>query len=107
MPYLHDNMRRLNVYPYIVELSHGNQKKSDRIVWALQGRMEQGRLTFQPGKYFDKLRDQLLDFPNPMAHDDMIDSLAYVDQIAVTPYDMNINESEDTQWEPLDDVSGM
>jgi hypothetical protein len=107
MPYLHDNMRRLNIYPYIVELSHGNKKKSDRIVWALQGRMEQGRLTFQPGEYFDKLRDQLLDFPNPMAHDDMIDSLAYVDQIAVTPYDINTRESETPQWEPLDDVSGM
>jgi len=54
MPYLHDNMRRLNVYPYITELSHGNQKKADRIVWALQGRMEQGRLTFAPGEYLPK-----------------------------------------------------
>ena len=107
MPYLHDNMRRLNVYPYITELTHGNQKKADRIVWALQGRMEQGRLTFQPGEYFDKLCDQLLDFPNPMAHDDMIDSLAYIDQIAVTPYDMNINQSEEEQWFALDEVSGM
>ena len=106
MPYLHDNMRRLNVYPYITELSHGNQKKADRIVWALQGRMEQGRLTFAPGEYLPKITEQLLDFPNPLSHDDMIDSLAYIDQIAVTPYDMRIN-SDAEEWEPLDPVSGM
>lgn len=106
MPYLQDNMRRLNVYPYITELSHGNQKKYDRIVWALQGRLEQGRLTFSPGEYLPKLTDQMLDFPNPLAHDDMIDSLAYIDQIAVTPYDMKINDGVE-QWEPLDSVTGM
>jgi phage terminase large subunit-like protein len=106
MPYLQDNMRRLNVYPYIVELSHGNQKKADRIVWALQGRLEQGRLIFAPGEYLAKITEQLLDFPNPMSHDDMIDSLAYIDQIAVTPYDMRVN-SEVEEWEALDPVSGM
>jgi len=36
----------------------------------------------------------------------MIDSLAYIDQIAVTPYDMRIN-SDAEEWEPLDPVSGM
>ena len=104
MPYINDNMRRLHVYPYITELSHGNQKKADRIVWALQGRMEQGRLTFSPGDYMKKLGEQLLDFPNPLVHDDMIDSLAYIDQIAVTPYEMNVQTEE---WQPLDPVSGM
>ena len=104
MPYLNDNMRRLNIYPYITELSHGNQKKADRIVWALQGRMEQGRLTFSPGEYMKKLGEQLLDFPNPIDHDHMIDSLAYIDQIAVTPYEMNVQTEE---WQPLDPVSGM
>ena len=106
MPYLSDNMRRLNVFPYITELTHGNQKKYDRIVWALQGRMEQGRLTFQEGAYLDKLFDQLLDFPNPLAHDDMIDSLAYIDQIAQTRYDMDETIGE-TDWQPIDAISGM
>ena len=106
MPYLSDNMRRLNVFPYITELTHGNQKKYDRIVWALQGRMEQGRLTFQDGDYLDKLFDQMLDFPNPLAHDDMIDSLAYIDQIAQANYHMgeDIGQSD---WEPMDSISGM
>jgi|TARA_B100000745_G_scaffold28257_1_gene18124 phage terminase large subunit-like protein len=106
MPYLQDNMRRLNTYPYITELSHGNQKKYDRIVWALQGRMEQGRLTFQPGAYTKKLLNQLLDFPNPLAHDDMMDSLAYIDQIGVTPYDMDQSLGE-SEWEPMDLISGL
>jgi predicted phage terminase large subunit-like protein len=106
MPYLSDNMRRLNVFPYITELTHGNQKKYDRIVWALQGRMEQGRLTFQDGQYLDKLFDQMLDFPNPLAHDDMIDSLAYIDQIARVNYHFEEDIGE-SQWEPLDPVSGM
>jgi len=88
MPYLQDNMRRLNTYPPIREVSHHNQKKQDRIVWALQGRMEQGRLIFGPGDYLDKVKNQLLDFPNPMTHDDMIDSLAYIDQISNTQYGM-------------------
>ena len=35
------------------------------------------------------------------------DSLAYIDQMAVTPYDMNINQSEEEQWFALDEVSGM
>ena len=106
MPYLHDNMRRLNIFPYITELTHGNQKKYDRIVWALQGRMEQGRLTFQDGDYLDKLVDQMLDFPNPLAHDDMIDSLAYIDQIAQARYDMDESIGQ-ADWEPMDSISGM
>ena len=100
------NFNILNTYPYITELSHGNQKKYDRIVWALQGRMEQGRLTFQPGAYTKKLLNQLLDFPNPLAHDDMMDSLAYIDQIGVTPYDMDQSLGE-SEWEPMDLISGL
>ena len=105
MPYLTDNMKRLNVFPYITELTHGNQKKYDRIVWALQGRMEQGRLSFQEGEYLNKLFEQLLDFPNPLSHDDMIDSLAYIDQIAQVRYDMGEDIGQ-SSWEPMDTTSG-
>ena len=105
MPYLTDNMKRLNVFPYITELTHGNQKKYARIVWALQGRMEQGRLSFQEGEYLNKLFEQLLDFPNPLSHDDMIDSLAYIDQIAQARYDMGEDIGQ-SSWEPMDTTSG-
>jgi len=122
MPYLHDNMRRLNVYPPVREVTHGNKRKLDRIVWALQGRMQQARLTFQPGKYLEKFTDQALDFPNPLVHDDMLDALAYIDQLAVPMTDMAIDEygavpleskddrpirtpSQLENWEPLDEIA--
>lgn len=103
MPYLTDQMRRLNTYPNIVEVTHGGRRKVERITWALQGRMEHGRVSFSPDDYLVKLADQALDFPNPMSHDDMLDALAYIDQIAVTCY---IDEPIIDTWEPFDEVSG-
>jgi len=38
MHYLQDLMRKNNVYTHIHDLTHGNKKKTDRVVWALQGR---------------------------------------------------------------------
>ena len=39
-----------------------------------------------------------------MAHDDMLDALAYIDQVArVSYFDSNTQEEG---WEPLDQVSG-
>lgn len=103
MPYLHDQMKRLNVYPRIIEVSHGNKDKNSRIVWALQGRMQNGRLNFVDGPYLRRVTDQLLDFPNPTAHDDMIDALAYIDQVAVVNYNSDVVSDD---WEPLDAISG-
>ncbi len=104
MPYLEDQMRRLNVYPRIEDLRHGGQKKTERIMWALQGRFQNGRITFKDKQDWNKdLTTQLLDFPNPMAHDDLIDSLAYIDQISTAIYDHGW-ESDD--FEPLDEESG-
>lgn len=104
MPYLLDQMRRLSVFFSIREVSHGNQRKFDRIVWALQGRMEHGRITFTDGEYLRKFREQLLDFPSKRTHDDMLDALAYIDQIATTDY-RGENWQEDT-WEPIDAAAG-
>ncbi|NNK13168.1 MAG: hypothetical protein HKP52_02930 [Desulfofustis sp.] len=42
-------MRRLNVYPQIQPVTHGGQKKIDRITWALQGRFEKGRIKLKEG----------------------------------------------------------
>lgn len=101
MPYLEDQMRRLNTYPAIREVTHGNKKKEERITWALQGRMEHGRISFNRDKkeMVDKFRVQALDFPSPLTHDDMLDALAYIDQIAVTSY---IDEPYIDTWEAQD-----
>ena len=102
-PYLEDEMRRLNVYPQIQPVTHGGQKKTERITWALQGRFEKGRITLKEDSWNRKFVDQLLDFPNPMAHDDLLDALAYIDQVATTNYN---NYEEQPEWEPLDAYIG-
>ena len=103
MPYLTDQMRRLNTFPNVVELTHGGKKKQERITWALQGRLEHGRVSFSKGEYLKKLIEQALDFPSQLTHDDMLDALAYIDQIAVTSY---IDQSWIDTWSPLDQQAG-
>lgn len=86
MPYLSDQSRRLGIYPNIVDLTHGNKKKTERIMWALQGRFQHGRITFKKAEWNRALINQLLDFPNPRVHDDLVDALAYIDQISQVSY---------------------
>lgn len=106
LPYMKDQMQRLNTYPNIVQVSHGGKKKVDRITWALQGRLEHSRIKFADKPYLEHLRDQMGDFPNPLAHDDLLDALAYIDQIATVSYfdDFII---DDSYAEPLDLVAGL
>ena len=104
MPYIDDQCRRLNTYPRFEPLTHGGQKKTERIVWALQGRFENGRIWLRRGGWNRAFTDQLLGFPNPMMHDDLIDSAAYIDQIATAVYADHWNIPE--EYEPLDSLSG-
>jgi len=104
LPYLQDNMARLGVWPKIETLSHGGKKKTDRIAWALQGRLEHKRIKFNKGKFNRKLEDQLLDFPNPLSHDDLPDALSYIDQLATTNYAIDSIETDD--FEILDIIAG-
>lgn len=105
MPYLTDQMRRMGVYPNIQELKHGGQRKTDRIVYALQGRFQHGRIHMIKGGWNGWLAEQLLDFPNPMAHDDGPDALSYIDQIATTVYSDNQDGYID-DFTPLDEIAG-
>ena len=103
LPYLSDFMRKDNVYAHIVDLTHGNKKKADRVVWSLQGRMEHGRVSFNPEEDWDEFKDQLMLFPTNGVHDDLVDALSYVDQLALTSYNVDY---EDDDYEPLDVLSG-
>ena len=103
LPYLSDFMRKDNVYAHIVDLTHGNKKKADRVVWSLQGRMEHGRVSFNPDEDWDEFKDQLMLFPTNGVHDDLVDALSYVDQLALTSYNVDY---EDDDYEPLDVLSG-
>lgn len=103
LPYLSDLMRKNNTYAHIHDLTHGNKKKADRIVWGLQGRFEHGRIILNKDEEWDEFIDQLLMFPTPQVHDDLIDALAYIDQLSITSY---IDDDDDTEEEPLDIISG-
>jgi predicted phage terminase large subunit-like protein len=103
LPYLQDLMKKKSFFISVTELTHGNKKKTDRIVWALQGRFEHGRIKLVRGDWNKQFVDQLLNFPNSAVHDDLIDALAYIDQIGITEF---TDMMEDDEYEPLDTVSG-
>ena len=94
LPYLTDLMKERNRYFRVEELTHGNQRKVDRIVWALQGRFEHGRIELNKGNWNTEFCDQLFQFPNPLVHDDLIDSLAYIDQLAKISYYVDYEEED-------------
>lgn len=71
MPYLSDLMRKNNVFAHIHALSHNNQKKEDRVIWALQGMFEHGRVILNDDEDFGEFKDQLLMFPTKGVHDDL------------------------------------
>lgn len=100
IPYISDQQRRLHTYFNIEPLSHGGKAKVDRIMWSLQGRLQNGRIMLKEGQPWNKaVEQQMRDFPNPMAHDDLIDSMAYVDQIATTAYDFAAMVTDDVDWD--------
>lgn len=103
MPYLSDLMRRHSRFFRIDEVTHGNQKKTDRIVWALQGRFENGKVRLNYGSWNNEFIDQLVNFPNSQLHDDLVDALAYIDQIQVVDYFV---EYEEDDFEPMDAITG-
>jgi predicted phage terminase large subunit-like protein len=101
---LTDLMKKRGKFFRIEELTHGNKRKIDRVVAALQGRFEHGRITISKGEWNVEFLDQLFQFPDPMTHDDMIDAFAYIDQLAKVPYHSDI-EIEDT-FEMVDPFAG-
>jgi len=102
-PFLNDLMRKNNVYVHISDLTHGNKRKQDRIVWSLQGRFEHGRISFNEDEDWGETFDQICMFPTAGVHDDRVDALSYIDQIAVTSYQQDYEEDD---WEPLDEIAG-
>jgi len=103
MPYLSDLMRVRGQWIVIDDVSHGGKKKTDRITWALQGRLEHGKIQFNYGFWNRDFINQMMDFPNSRSHDDLLDALAYIDQVSVADF---INDIELDDWEPLDATAG-
>ena len=102
-PYLSDLMKKNQRFFRVDELTHGNKKKTDRIVWALQGRFEHGTITLNKGEWNTPFLDELFQFPNQMVHDDLIDSLAYIDQLANIAY---MSDYQEEEYQLLDTYAG-
>jgi predicted phage terminase large subunit-like protein len=100
---LTDMMKRNGRFFRVEELTHGNKKKTDRVMWALQGRFENGFVSINKAEWNNRFLDQLFQFPDPLTHDDLVDALAYIDQLAQVAYhyDYEIDEHE-----VLDVISG-
>ena len=101
---LSDLQKRYGQFFRVEELTHGNKKKTDRIMWALQGRFENGFITLNKGEWNSRFLDQLFQFPDPLTHDDLVDALAYIDQLANIPYGLADLEFEEPEL--LDVIAG-
>jgi phage terminase large subunit-like protein len=96
-------MRRYSTYFRIEELTHGNQKKTDRIMWSLQGSFEHGRIVLNEKEDWSEFIDQYLMFPSTQVHDDLIDALSYVGQLAKN---VSIEDFDEDDWQPMDALVG-
>lgn len=103
LPFLNDLMRKTNTYAHISDLTHGNKRKQDRIAWALQGRLEHGRISFNEDEDWREAWDQISMFPTAGLHDDLVDALSYVDQMAISNYNHDYDQDD---FEVFDDLIG-
>jgi phage terminase large subunit-like protein len=100
---LSDLMRQYNRYFRVEELTHGNKSKTDRVMWALQGRFENGAIKLNKGSWNEVFLDEMFQFPDALTHDDTIDALAYIDQLQTVSYQF---EYEVDEHKFLDSVAG-
>lgn len=103
LPYTEDYMREFNRYVTVEPLKHGGQNKYSRIEWALQGRSQRGKIHLIEGDWNEWFLDQCADFPDPLAFDDGIDAIAYVDQMATVIF---ADADDVEEWQELDPDSG-
>ena len=94
---LGDLMRRKGRLFHVELLTHGNQKKEDRIAWALEGRFANQMISLKRAAWNEAFIDEAANFPSALVHDDLIDALAYCDQIAQIAYLDGIELAD--EWE--------
>lgn len=84
-------------------LSHENRSKNDRVAWALQGRIEKGNVIFRTADWNREVEHQLSAFPNALVHDDGVEAIAYVAQMAQeNVFDSFGGFKESEYWSPQD-----
>ena len=107
MPYINDEARRRKLtLPRPIPLTHENRVKNERIIWALQGRFEHGKIKFLRAPWNADAEDQLTQFPSKLVHDDIPDALSYIAQLSQGRMVEEFEEIED-YWRPLDATLGI
>lgn len=107
-PYLQSEAAKRNIPLAVEPLSHENKTKNERVGWALQARMEQGKILWRPGPHMREVKDQFLNFPSPLVHDDAPDCIAFLPQLAKARVFHSFAHVEDqSYWEPLDEQVGI
>lgn len=104
LPYIQDEAtRRQKDLMTPIPLSHENKVKESRILWAIQGRLEHGHITFARGDWNDEMEDQLVQFPSTMVHDDIPDALSYIAQLSQGRTFEDFSEiADEPYWKPQD-----
>ena len=70
----------------------------------MAGRFENGLIHLKKADCNDAFVDEAANFPSTLVHDDLLDALSYIDQIAQVAYLDGIELAD--EWEPLDDAVG-
>jgi hypothetical protein len=108
-PYFQDYTMKILGRPIMIQdLTHGNVQKESRIEWSLAGRLKQGQIqlnaeSFGQDQWVMELRQEMSDFPDHHSKDDLIDALAYVDQMPRLALEV---VDEDDYLEEFDDMIG-
>jgi hypothetical protein len=107
-PYIQSIAAKKSLPLAIEPLSHENKTKNERVGWALQGRMEHGKILWRPGPHMKEVVDQFLNFPSPLVHDDAPDCLAFVPQLASSRVFHNFaHVADENYWSPSDPDVGL
>ncbi len=77
------------------------EKKKEIRIDSLQPRFAVGTVWFKrDAAWLDKVESELLAYPHG-AHDDVIDALAYMEQVVAEPYNYKKNGGEVVDWNPI------
>lgn len=88
-----EQRKERNIFTKVVALKSGGRRKSMRIE-SLQPRYETGKIFHKTT--MEELETELIRFPSPGCHDDLIDALSYMNQIAKNAASRNEEINQDT-----------
>lgn len=108
LPQIQDEARKRSINLMSpVPLTHENRIKTERIIWALQGRMEHGKITWRQAPWNRDTEDQFLQFPSKMVHDDIPDAVSYFEQLSQGRVFEDFSHIEnEPYWAPQDAAIG-